>query len=143
MFDSGKPFQPIVLNHSCLMGPFVSNEQNEMLWIWHLVLYSQHFIFFVLMNWTNKLDCLSMERLSGPMQCNTRAFGPIHKLQRKWSVVNKVPGVVFTTLHFLCGIWMDPIQFQSSIRDDISTNAQTLKHNINNVCNLIKLKQAI
>ncbi len=29
------------------------------------------------------------------------------------------------------------------IRNDISTNAQTLKHNINNVCNLIKLKQAI
>ncbi len=31
----------------------------------------------------------------------------------------------------------------STIRNDISTNAQTLKHNINNVCNLIKLKQAI
>ncbi len=30
-----------------------------------------------------------------------------------------------------------------TIRNDISTNAQTLKHNINNVCNLIKLKQAI
>jgi hypothetical protein len=33
--------------------------------------------------------------------------------------------------------------FTSIIRNDISTNAQTSKHNINNVCNLIKLKQAI
>ncbi len=35
------------------------------------------------------------------------------------------------------------LQEQAIIRNDISTNAQTLKHNINNVCNLIKLKQAI
>ncbi len=27
---------------------------------------------------------------------------PIHKLRRKWSVVNTAPGVIFTTLHFIC-----------------------------------------
>jgi hypothetical protein len=32
---------------------------------------------------------------------------------------------------------------KQAIRNDIYTNAQTLKHNINNVCKLIKLKQAI
>jgi hypothetical protein len=36
-----------------------------------------------------------------------------------------------------------PVGEEADIRNDISTNAQTLKHNINNVCNLIKLKQAI
>ena len=36
-----------------------------------------------------------------------------------------------------------PRKIGRDIRNDISTNAQTLKHNINNVCNLIKLKQAI
>jgi hypothetical protein len=32
---------------------------------------------------------------------------------------------------------------KQAIRNDIYTNAQTLRHNINNVCKLIKLKQAI
>jgi hypothetical protein len=33
--------------------------------------------------------------------------GPICKFQRKLSVVNAAPGTLFTTLHFLCNLWMD------------------------------------
>ncbi len=36
---------------------------------------------------------------------------PIRKFQRKWFVLNRVPGAVFTTLPFLCNIWVDPISY--------------------------------
>jgi hypothetical protein len=44
---------------------------------------------------------------------------------------------------YLTNMHLAKRHLEQSIRNDISTNAQTLKHNINNVCNLIKLKQAI
>jgi xanthine/uracil/vitamin C permease (AzgA family) len=31
-----------------LLGPFMSYEANEVLWIWFLMSYSQHFIFFIM-----------------------------------------------------------------------------------------------
>ena len=53
---------------------------------------------------------------------------------RGWGHYHKKDPTVYSHLNVV----KEPL-----IRNDISTNAQTLKHNINNVCNLIKLKQAI
>jgi hypothetical protein len=38
-----------------LIGPFVTFEENEVLWKWPLLLYSQHFIFSVTYEWAQKL----------------------------------------------------------------------------------------
>ncbi len=45
VFVSGKPFQPCVMYHTSLFGPFVIYKENVVLWIWIQVAYSQHFIF--------------------------------------------------------------------------------------------------
>ncbi len=39
-----------------------------------------------------------------------KPIGLIHKLQRKWSVVNSASETVFTTLHFLCNLQMGLIR---------------------------------
>jgi len=44
-FVIGKSFQPIVMQQSSLFGPFISYEENEVLWIW-----AQLFIDFRLWN---------------------------------------------------------------------------------------------
>jgi len=33
MFVHGKPFQPSVMQHSTLLGPYISYEENEVLWV--------------------------------------------------------------------------------------------------------------
>ncbi len=49
--------------------------------------------------------------LAFPAQCylTPELSGPIHKLRRKCSVVNMVPGTAFTTLHFLRNLQNGPI----------------------------------
>ncbi len=37
VFVNGKPFHPSALEHSSLLDSFVSYEENEELWIWHLM----------------------------------------------------------------------------------------------------------
>jgi hypothetical protein len=49
--------------HSSLLGPFVSYEENEVLWIWLQVSYSQHFIFLVTYHWTQQAIVLHYTRL--------------------------------------------------------------------------------
>ncbi len=49
-----------------------------------------------------KLNIFSMTSIWSYEQSNNLGCGPIHKLWRKWSVVNTVPVLtIFTTLHFL------------------------------------------
>ncbi len=57
-----------------------------------LVPYSKHFIFLVNYNGPNKLEHLSLPSLSCSVYCNNLAYWAIHKLQRKWGVVNMAPG---------------------------------------------------
>ncbi len=45
-------------NHSNLFSPFVSYDENELLWLWYLRLYSQHFILFVTHTWAQKARVL-------------------------------------------------------------------------------------
>ncbi len=47
LFVHGCLSNPNVINHYNLFGPFVSYEENEVLWIRYQELYLQHFIFFV------------------------------------------------------------------------------------------------
>ncbi len=47
IFVFSKPFQPCVMKHSSLSGPFVSYEENDLLWMQPLELFLQDFIFFV------------------------------------------------------------------------------------------------
>ncbi len=87
---------------------FVSYEEKKVLWIRPLVLHSQHFIFFVTYEWAQLavLHCMGLERIA--MEKHSSLLG-IHKLQRKWSVVNMAPGTTFTTLYFHCNLQMGPI----------------------------------
>jgi hypothetical protein len=39
----------------------------------------------------------------------TLAYGPIYKIQRKWSVVNMTPEAIFTTHNFFHNLQMGPI----------------------------------
>jgi len=39
------------MEHTSLLGPFESYEENVLLQIWALKLYSQHFISFVTYDW--------------------------------------------------------------------------------------------
>ncbi len=53
MFVTGKPFQPSVFwVFTRLLGPFLSSEEYEGLWIWSLRPHSQHFIFFTIYIWS-------------------------------------------------------------------------------------------
>jgi hypothetical protein len=51
MLDPGKPFQPSVMKHSCILCPFVSSKENEVLGIRSLGSYAEHFIFYVTYKW--------------------------------------------------------------------------------------------
>ncbi len=42
----------------------------------------------------------------------------LHKLWRKWRVVNTTPGTVFTTLHFLHNLQMGPMSWRRLCRVD-------------------------
>ena len=50
----GGPFQPCVIQHPSLLGPFVSYEEKELLWIHLQESYSQHFIFIVTYEWAQE-----------------------------------------------------------------------------------------
>ncbi len=47
LFVPGKLFEPSVMSHSNLLDPFITYKENEVLLIWLLASYSQHFICFV------------------------------------------------------------------------------------------------
>jgi hypothetical protein len=47
VFATTKPFQPFVMKHFSLVDPFVSYDENELLWIWTQGLYSQHFFLVI------------------------------------------------------------------------------------------------
>ncbi len=49
--------------HSSFLGPFVSYEENKLLWINSLRSYSQQFIFFVTYKWAQKVSMLYYARL--------------------------------------------------------------------------------
>ncbi len=53
--------------------------------------YSKHYIFFVLTNGPNKLECLFLASLICLMLYNTLAYF-LHLLWRNWSFVNKAAG---------------------------------------------------
>jgi hypothetical protein len=50
-FVSCKTFQSSVMKSSSLLDPFVSYEENKVLWIHLQGPYSQHYIFFVTYVW--------------------------------------------------------------------------------------------
>ncbi len=60
--------------HSCLFSPFVSYKENELLWIWYLRLYYQHFIFFVTYKGPKKLECSITPRQKGLPGTRTLAY---------------------------------------------------------------------
>ncbi len=90
-----------------LIGPFISYKEKEVLWIQPWETDSQQLIFFVTYKWTNKLDCYITQVWKGFL------IRPIHKLQRKRSFVNTALGVRFTTLHFLCNLWICTISYSA------------------------------
>jgi hypothetical protein len=51
LFVPGKPLQPSVMEHSSVLGPFISYKENEVLWILPQELYSQLFMFFITYEW--------------------------------------------------------------------------------------------
>jgi hypothetical protein len=55
----------------------------------------QHSVFSVTYGGPDKLACYLTQSWKGFSGTNALAFGPIHKLGRKWSVVNTVPGTTF------------------------------------------------
>jgi hypothetical protein len=59
-----KPFKCILTKQSSLFGPFISYEENEVLWMQPQGLYSLYFIFFITYDWTNTSKCLSFASLS-------------------------------------------------------------------------------
>jgi hypothetical protein len=64
-------------------------------------LYSQYFISCITNEWAQRARVLHYTRLE--MLARTKKLKliwPIHKLHRKYSVVNRVPGAAFTTLIF-------------------------------------------
>jgi len=66
---------------------------------------TSHFLCFLWMGHTSLCVC---PWPASPTYCNVTLLliGSNHKLQRKWTVVNVVPGCAFTTPHFLCFLWM-------------------------------------
>ncbi len=61
--------------------------------------YSQPFILLVTSLMVQKAIVFVRGKLFRPVQCNTLTYWA--HLWRKWRVVNMIPGVVFTILHFL------------------------------------------
>ncbi len=64
-FVLGKSFQPSVWDHSSLLGQFICYKQNEVLWIWSQVSYSQCFLFitYQLAQQAGGLDLESLSKL--------------------------------------------------------------------------------
>jgi hypothetical protein len=87
--------------HSSLLGPFVSYEEDNVLWIKHKGGFYNTSFFSNLMKLSYTLQCYITIEWKGLLR-------PIHKLWRKWTVV-KTPGLVFTTLDFLHMLWKCPI----------------------------------
>ncbi len=95
---------------SWLTRVFVSYKENEVLWIQLLESYSQHFIFLITCELPNKLECLYLYAFTAWCNVTLQLIGPIHKLQRKWSVVNTASGVVIiTTIRYVCNLQIGPI----------------------------------
>ncbi len=89
--------------HFSLFGPIMSYEENEVLQIRDLESYSQHFIFFVTYKWAKKLECYITLGWKGvPGDKHFSLLGPV--MSYKENEVNKGPGVIFTSLHFLCNV---------------------------------------
>ncbi len=64
--------------HSSFLGPFIRNKENEVLWIWLLWMYIQHFIFSVTCRCANEaiVFCYArLERLT--MDKHSSFLGPI------------------------------------------------------------------
>ncbi len=96
-------------NHSCLLDPFVSYEEKEVIWMQLLAPYSIHFIFFVIYKW---VQWASFKLHYGEKAClgqTLQLIGPFFNLGRKLSVLSTAPGTVFTTLHFLHNFWIGSI----------------------------------
>jgi hypothetical protein len=49
--------------NSSLLGKFMSYKENEVLWMWILETYSQHFIFFVAYKWAQQARVYNYTRL--------------------------------------------------------------------------------
>ncbi len=52
LFVPGNTFLPGVMKHSSYLAQCMRYEENEMLWIWSLESYSQHFIFLITYTWS-------------------------------------------------------------------------------------------
>jgi hypothetical protein len=73
-FYPGKPFQPSVIQQSCLLAQFVSYEENEVL---SVESHSQHFIFFVSYEWDQYARVFVLASLSSLVWCITLAYRAI------------------------------------------------------------------
>ncbi len=84
------PFQSSVIQDSNLLAPFISNDEIEALGIRSLV--HIHKIIFVTYKWVQQARVFIPGK-PFPVKCNVTLLliGPIHKLWRKWCVVNEVP----------------------------------------------------
>jgi hypothetical protein len=60
----------VLSNILAYLGQFLSHNENVMLWIQSLELYSQHFIFIV----TYELECYLLASLSSLVLYNTLAY---------------------------------------------------------------------
>ncbi len=66
VFVPAKPFQLSVMYKTFFLGPFVSYDEYEVLWILSQGLYSQHSIFFVTYKWVPAYCYVTLLRL-GPI----------------------------------------------------------------------------
>ncbi len=58
------------------------------------------------MSASNKLECYIKQAGKACQWATLLLIGPIHKLWRNEVFVYIAPGAVFTTLHFLCNLWV-------------------------------------
>jgi hypothetical protein len=68
--------------------------------------YSQHFIFFVTYEWSQYARVLKKTMLERIAWHELPSFLAPCKFSRKWTVVNRTPGAIFTTPIFLCNLQM-------------------------------------
>ncbi len=57
------------------------------------------------------LECLPLASFSCLVLSIILAYWALNTRWRKWSVVKTIPGIIFTTLHFLHNLWMGQINY--------------------------------
>jgi hypothetical protein len=72
--------------HSNLLGLFISYKENEVLLIGAV-----------------------LHNIKAGMVCQWETLKLIRPVTKKWSIVNTAPGPIFTTLYFLCNLWIGPL----------------------------------